>query len=153
MRITIERDLTVKELLDDIQARYGSRAEIEDHLDDNPRDWDAKVALHDLQEYQDTDPSTRIEDTREIVLPDRSLDELTSKRLSLLLTVKQAGGEVEGLRNLSRRVDRDVKNVSDDVTALRGIGLLEVRKQGPGLPHLISLPGQRIDLHLVEAGA
>lgn len=153
MRITIERELTIGELLQDIQERYGSQQDLEAHLEKHPRDWDAKVALHDLREYGDADPAKRVEDTREIVLPDDSLDDLTAKRLGLLLAVKRAGGTVEGVRHLARSVERDVKNVSDDVHALRSIGLLEVREQGPGRPHLISLPGKRIDLHLLEAGS
>lgn len=153
MRITIERDLTAGELLEDIRARYGSEAALRDHLEEHPRDWDAKVALHDLREYRDVAPDQTIQDTREIVLPDRSLDELTSKRLSLLLTLKRAGGEIDGLRELARTAGRDVKNVSSDVEALRGLGLLEVRKRGPGRAHRISLPGTAIHLHLMDASA
>lgn len=153
MRITVEREVTVEELLDDIRERYGSSEDIEQLLEEDPRDWDAKVALHDIEHYADERPDKRIEETREIVLPEASLDELTSRRLELLLAVKRADGEVEGIRELSRLVDRDVKNVSSDVEALRTLGLLEVREQGAGRAHLVSLPGHRIDLHLLEAGS
>lgn len=153
MRITVEREVTVQELLEDIRERYGSAEDIEQLLEEDERDWDAKVALHDLEHYAETDQDKRIEETREIVLPEESLDELTFRRLQMLLAVKQADGEVEGIRQLSRIVERDVKNVSEDVQALRRLGLLEVRKQGPGRAHLVSLPGDRIDLHLVEAGS
>lgn len=151
MRITIERERAVGDLLEGIRERYGAEEELEDYLEEHPRDWDARVALHDLREYRESDPSRTIEDTREIVLPESALDEITFRRVELLVRLKQMGGHVEGIRKLAREVSRDKKNVSEDVDALRELGLLSVRPRGPGRAHRIELPGHRIDLHLLEA--
>lgn len=152
MRITIERELEIGELLSEIQNQYGSRAELEAHLEEHPDDWNAKVALHDLREYEDTDPTKQMTDTREIVLPEEALDEITFRRLELVLQINRAGGDVDGIRELARLADRDKKNVSEDVQALRELGLVSVQPRGPGKPHQLKLPGHRIELHLLEAG-
>lgn len=151
MRITIDRERTVEEILDSIHARYGSRQQLEAHVDEHPQDWEARVALHDLEEYGDADPTMGIQDVREVVLPDAALDELTFRRVQLLVRLKQAGGEVEGVRKLARALDRDKKNVSQDLEALRELGLVSVHPRGPGRAHRIELAGERIDLHLLEA--
>jgi hypothetical protein len=150
MQITVERERTVGDLLASIRDRYGSKADLEAYLEENPRDGDARVALHDLRAYEDRDPDERIEDTREIVLLPSALGEGTVRRLQLLLSVKRLGGQVDGLRGLARRVERDGKNVSEDVDALGELGLLTVTPRGPGRAHRIELPGHRIDLHLLE---
>lgn len=152
MRITIERQLAIGEMLEGIRARYGSEDELEAYLDEHPQDWDARVALNDLREYADTEPTERIEDTREIVLPESALDEITFRRVELIVRIRQLGGSVDGVRKLARKVSRDKKNVSEDVAALRELGLLSVRPRGPGRAHRIELPGDRIDVHLLEAG-
>lgn len=151
MRVTIERQLTVGELLDSIRARYGSREDLETHLEESPRDWDARVALHDLEEYQGEAPGKTIQDTREVVLPDAALDELTFRRIQLLIHLKQEGGQIDGVRKLARETSRDKKNVSQDIDALRTLGLVTVQPRGPGRAHRIELAGDRIDLHLLEA--
>lgn len=152
MRVTIEREIDVGDLLEEIHERYGTREELQAFVEENPKDWDARVALHDLQAYADEDPGKRLEDTREILLPEEALDELTFRRLEMLVRLKQHGGSVEGVRALARALDRDKKNVSQDVDALRELGLVTVTPRGPGRAHRIALPGHRIDLHLLEAG-
>ncbi len=153
MRVTIQRDTTTGELVQEIQGRYGSKAELARYVDEHPDDWDAKVALHDLEEYTDEPQDKRLEDTREVIVPDSAIDELTFRRLTLLLQLKRFDGKMEGIRSLSRALDRDVKNVSQDVKALHEIGLLKVQEQGVGRPHIVSLPGNRIGLHILEAEA
>lgn len=153
MRVTVKRQVRIGELLAEIEDRYGDRSDLERHLEENPDDWDARVALHDLEAYSDADPDESLRDTRELVLPDTALDRITSHRLELLVEVERAGGSVLGVRELARRLGRDKKNVSEDVQALEQVGLLSVRRPGPGRAHEIRLPGDEIDLHLVEAGA
>lgn len=153
MRVTIERETTVGDLLDEIGEIYGSEEELRSYLREHPQDWDARIALHDYKEYADEPRDKRLEDSREIIIPDTALDELTFRRVKLMLELKQLDGEIEGIRSLSRTLERDVKNVSQDVRALREIGLLDVKEQGPGRPHIVSLPGKNIDLHLLEAEA
>lgn len=153
MRVSIQREIQIGDLLEEIEERFGGERQLENHLEENPRDWDARVALHDLREYRDEDPGKRIKDTRELVLQDSALDRLTFRRLELLVEIKQQGGTVDGIRRLARLLERDKKNVSADVEALREVGLLSVRRRGPGRAHEVRLPGEQIDLHLVEAGS
>jgi predicted transcriptional regulator len=67
--------------------------------------------------------------------------------------MKGLAGVVPSVRTLARAVKRDVKNVSGDVRALEELGLLEVEDRGRGKASRIRLPGDSIDLHLVEAEA
>lgn len=151
MRITIQREQSVGQMLDGIRERYGSIEQLETYLEQNPQDWGAKVALHDLRAYGDEEPTKRIEDTREIVLPESALDEITFRRVQLLVRLKQLGSSIDGVRKLARELSRDKKNVSEDIDALRELGLLTVQPRGPGRAHRIQLPGEKIGLHLLEA--
>lgn len=151
MRITIHGETRVESLLACIRTSYGSLSELRTRVTKHPDDVDARVALHDFLEYRGEDPQKTIRHMREIVIPDSAIDRLTVQRLELLLTLKRFSGPGPGVRTLARRVKRDVKNVSDDLRALEGFGLVKVARQGKGRPSLIELAGDRIDLHLVEA--
>lgn len=153
MRITIRRRTTVRELLDQIQRKYGSLDELRTHVRKRPQDVMARVALHDAEEYADEKPAKVIRETRAIVIPDSAIDQLTVQRLQLLLTLKGLAGAVPSLRTLAKAVKRDIKNVSEDIRVLSELGLVDVEESGHGKPNRISLPGDRIDLHLVEAEA
>lgn len=150
MRIAIERTMTVGELLGEIAEVYGDERALQARLRKNRKDAGALVALHNLREYAGEKPAKQITETREVVVPDSKLGLLTANRLHLLLAVKDAKGEVEGLRRLADLVNRDVKNVSEDVQVLSSLGLLTVASHGRGRRSTIKLSGQEIRLHLVE---
>lgn len=152
MRISIESETTVGDLLKRARARYGTLRELRAHVKENPDDVAARVALHDLVEYRRTDPRKRVTETRDIVLSGRRLNQLTMRRLEMLLAL-QGLGEAASVRRLAQALCRDVKNVSADVAALRKLGLLKVEASGRGRPSRVRLPGQRVDLHLVEPDA
>ena len=151
MRITVEEELAVADLLRRIASRYGTRRALEKRVRDRPRDHAARVALHDLDEYADARPDERVREVRHVVIPDDALDRLTLQRLRLLLQVKSMGGRVEGTRALARALRRDIKNVSEDVEALAELDLLHVHPGGRGRPSVIVFPAVKLDLHLVEA--
>lgn len=151
MKVSIHEERTVGEIREAIRERYGSVADLRAHVEDHPDDLQARIDLHDLREYRDAPPTRRVRQRRIVVVPDDRIDELTVRRLQLLLSLKRLGGRAESIRRLADAVGRDVKNVSRDVEALDELGLLAVDRQGPGRPHAVALPGQRVDLHLVEA--
>ena len=53
---------------------------------------------------------------------------LTPKRMELLHIIRTK--KPESMRNLARIAHRDIKNVSDDVKYLSGLGLLELNETG-----------------------
>ncbi len=71
---------------------------------------------------------------------------LTPGRLALLKTLQ--GMEACSIRELSRRVGRDVRRVHDDVTALLDLGLIE--KTPTGLIHC-PYDDIHLDMHLRAA--
>lgn len=153
MKITIRERRTVGEILDQVQRRYGTRAKLRAYVKAHPHDVMAKVALHDLEEYRTDDPGKVIQETREVIIPESAIDQLTIQRLHLLLTLRGLHGSVRSIRALARTLNRDIKNVSEDVRVLRELGLIHVEHTGRGRASRISLPGDQIDLHLVEAEA
>ena len=153
MKVTIESRKTVSDLLGDLRERYQSLSALRKHVAKHPRDTMAKVALHDWTEYSDDKPDKVISEVREIIIPDAAIDELTVQRLQLLLALKSLLGAADSTRALARTVHRDIKNVSEDVRVLNELGLLRVEKAGKGRPNRITLTGNHIELHLVEADA
>lgn len=153
MKVTIESRRTVSELLAELKHKYGSLSSLREHVAQHPRDVMAKVALHDWHEYVEDDPEKTIREVREIIIPDSAIDQLTVQRLQLLLVLKSLLGIAESTRALARAVDRDIKNVSEDVRVLNELGLVHVERAGRGRANRITLPGDQIELHLVEANA
>jgi hypothetical protein len=153
MKVTIQRQTTAGELLQEARAKYGSMTALQKYVKDHPHDTMAKLALHDLKEYKDEDPNKVIRETREIIIPDSAIDQLTVQRLQLLLTIMGLVDSEPSVRALARAVHRDIKNVSEDIRALSELGLINVKSGGRGKAHRISLPGDHINLHLIEAEA
>lgn len=58
----------------------------------------------------------------------RQLASLTPKRIELLNHL--ANTRVESINELAHKIKRDVKNVYDDLIALRGLGLLVLKRRG-----------------------
>ncbi len=67
-----------------------------------------------------------VEETREF--NSKQLAKLTPKRLELLDQL--AGLRVESINELARRIRRDVKNVYEDLLALRELNLVKLKKSG-----------------------
>jgi hypothetical protein len=151
VRITLEEETTAQDILDRIEARYGSQRALERHVNSNPDDVGARMALHDLRDYERRPRDEKVRETRDIVIPDEALDRLTFRRIGVLLALRALGGRVEGLRELARVLERDVKNVSEDLAALEELGLVRLQTTGAGKATVISFPAVRMDLHLVEA--
>jgi predicted transcriptional regulator len=69
---------------------------------------------------------------------------LSPKRLALLWAIVEH--EPRSVRALAQRVDRDIKNVSQDLTFLSRLGLVELKEARRGAPQAPILPYDEIDL-------
>jgi predicted transcriptional regulator len=69
---------------------------------------------------------------------------LSPKRLELLRAIVEH--EPRSVRALAQRVDRDIKNVSQDLTFLSRLGLVELKEARGGAPQAPILPYDEIDL-------
>ena len=74
---------------------------------------------------------------------------LTDRRWALVTAVQQAGGEI-AVRELARRVERDVKRVHEDASALVDLGVLERTERG-GL--VCPYADIHVDMHLMPQAA
>ena len=80
--------------------------------------------------------------------PDVFLGRLTALRWSLLRQIMGAGEEVS-MREMARRVGRDVRRVHDDVLVLAELGLIERTTSGGVRCPFADI---HVDMHLRKAG-
>jgi len=69
---------------------------------------------------------------------------LDDKNLELIRTV--AREDVESIRDLARRLDRDVRQVHDAVTELETLGLVELEKEGKRKRPTVWYDGITVDI-------
>ncbi|HLE98201.1 MAG TPA: hypothetical protein VI997_12585 [Candidatus Thermoplasmatota archaeon] len=150
MIVTVEGETTVGALRARIRRTYGDRGRLDARARRDRNDFAAWAALRSLDHHEDADPAEVVHQTRSFVLPDRHLDDLTVRRLQVLVTVGSRDGGFESVRALAATLDRDVKNVSTDVRALERLGLLAVHRRGRGKPSTVRLPGKTIRLEISE---
>jgi hypothetical protein len=136
--IRIVRSLTPEEVykrISGMEERYGiTFGEFEDRFLKRERpaellsvylEWAGLVdAYRGYEEGGDLDFT--VEETREFNT--RQLAKLTPKRLELLGHL--AGIRVESINELAHRIRRDVKNVYEDLLALRELNLLQLKRSG-----------------------
>lgn len=72
---------------------------------------------------------------------------LTERRWAIVQTLQQDGGTV-GLRELARRLGRDVKRVHEDATELVALGLVERNEAGALCCPFIDI---HVDMHMAAA--
>lgn len=71
---------------------------------------------------------------------------LSPKRLELLWAIVEH--TPRSVRELAERVGRDIKNVSQDLSFLSRLGLVELKEARRGVPQVPVLPYDEIDLNL-----
>jgi len=71
---------------------------------------------------------------------------LSPKRLALLWAIVEQNPH--SVRELAKRVGRDIKNVSQDLAFLSRLGLVELKETRRGVPQAPTLPYDEIDFNL-----
>jgi predicted transcriptional regulator len=140
MEIRIQRRLKGSDSRALILAQYGDRGNLERYA--AAGDAEAKDALFNLRLLEE-DPSRRRRTTLlvdVIALEEADLSKLTGTRLHIL-EVLRGMGQVN-LQQLTRRLKRDAKNVSEDVACLMEYGLITGRRQGR--EKLLAVAGNQI---------
>ncbi|MFP5460440.1 MAG: hypothetical protein ACLGII_02485 [Gammaproteobacteria bacterium] len=79
--------------------------------------------------------------------PGSFFGQLTERRWQLVRTLQEADGKV-GVRELARRLGRDVKRVHEDASALVALGLLERDETGALICPYVDI---HVDMHLAAA--
>lgn len=70
-----------------------------------------------------------------LILKSKHASQLTDKRKEILETIKEE--KVESIRDLARKVDRDPKNVLEDVRLLFKLNIIDVQKKsGKKIPKI-----------------
>lgn len=72
---------------------------------------------------------------------------LTERRWAIVRALQQDGGTV-GLRELARRLERDVKRVHEDATELAALGLIERTESGALRCPFVDI---HVDMHIAAA--
>lgn len=130
MEIRIEQRITGRQRHDRIVTKYGSREQLERLAaeEGDPVIHDDLWTLDRLEE----DPS-RLDTVYHletiIQLDPGELQQFTGKRLELLETLAE-NEEPLNVTQLAARLDRDKKNVSEDLKLLEDLGLIERQRRG-----------------------
>lgn len=106
-------------------------------------DW--RAALREAGKLATAD--TYQGETLNFETPGAFFGRLTERRWAIVHALQQDGGTV-GLRELSRRLGRDVKRVHEDATELVTLGLIERREAGALRCPFADI---HVDMHLAAA--
>lgn len=103
-----------------------------------------------LTDLQAVDSEESIDDKHVLSLPDEDALErvLSAKNLELLRTT--ASEKPDSVRDLARRVDRDVKNVSTALSELEALGLIEFETDGRAKRPVVWYDDIAVDIQLVD---
>ncbi len=106
-------------------------------------DWQSALrsmtAKASAQEYQG--------ETLNFETPGAFFGQLTERRWQLVRTLQEANGKI-GVRELARRLGRDVKRVHEDASALVALGLIERDQAGALTCPYVDI---HVDMHLAAA--
>jgi predicted transcriptional regulator len=103
-----------------------------------------------LSDLQDVDSDKPVDDRYVLSLPDENALErvLSAKNLELLRAI--ATGEPDSVRDLARRVDRDIKNVSTALNELEALGLVEFETAGRAKRPVVWYDDIEVDIQLAD---
>ncbi len=141
MQIRIETRCTGREILDDLQSKWGSREAIA--KDQSPDAVDALFWWDLLQDEARLDEQHVLGETIELDVEDLRL--LSRGRVALLKHAAEHSGEPLG--KIAEHLGRDLANVKRDTDKLTEMGLLRTRKQGRELR--VSPAGNSIQIDLL----
>lgn len=129
MEIRVTETMNGHDLRAHILERWGSQEALEQEAQRG--DAEAQDDLFMLERLDEDPHRLEVEHSRTTVttVSTGSLARLTKKRLALLDHV-QASKAPLNVSQLARRVDRDKKNVSEDLALLETLGLIERVQQG-----------------------
>lgn len=138
MEVRVEERVTGHQMKRNIVRRYGSRAKLEE-LVEGGDDPEAAVALVQLRLF-DEDPRRldsiiETETIRELEMED--IARLTPARLRLLDHLAKQR-KPPNLTRLCERLNRDKKNLSEDLRLLASLGLVVIEKNGRDLAPRLS---------------
>jgi predicted transcriptional regulator len=131
MEITVARETTGQQILDDLEAQYGSLKKLQEKSRRRgnrqaQEDWLTAsdiLAARERREARWTQATTYLLKPREMKL-------LTPARLELVEWLHKSRRQDINVRDLARRLKRDKKNVSKDLRILCGLHLVEIRREG-----------------------
>jgi predicted transcriptional regulator len=101
-----------------------------------------------VSDLRAVDSEKAVDDRYVLSLPDEEALErvLSAKNLELLRTTVTE--EPNSVRDLARRVDRDIKNVSTALNELESLGLLEFETAGRAKRPVVWYDDIEVDIHL-----
>jgi DNA-binding transcriptional ArsR family regulator len=140
MEIRIKRQLTGRQMRDEILAKYGSREAVAKLA--KKGDMEAKDALFNLKLFEEDPKRLKLDfQLQDVLLLDEAdLSKLTWTRLHILKVLRELGEA--NVKQLTAALKRDAKNVSEDVACLMEYGLVTGHRQGK--EKLLQVSGNQI---------
>lgn len=124
MRIKFVKELKGKEKIKEFEAKYGSVRKLEEFSKRNPEDPLAQLDLEDWKYLAEHPGSNVVEGELRV----SGEPPLTKNELNILSAIKNQ--DPRSIRELARKLGKDVKNVYNSVMELSELGLVEIEK-GP----------------------
>jgi DNA-binding transcriptional ArsR family regulator len=124
MQVKFVRKVKAEELVKEFERKYGSLEKLKKYLEKHPNDY---VALMDYEDWIHclNNPNIEIEEGEIIVT---NISFLTPQKLQILEAVKKFNPK--SIRELAKKIGRDIKNVYLDLKELEKIGLIELKSHG-----------------------
>ena len=124
MQIKFVRKVKAEELIKEFEKKYGSLEKLRRYLERHPDDYVALIDYEDWMHFLEN-PDIEVEEG-EIFVTDVSF--LTPQKLQLLEAIKKYNPK--SIRELAKKVGRDVKNVYLDIKELEKAGVVELKTSG-----------------------
>lgn len=124
MKVTLIREISCAELINDLEKTYGSIDKLETLHNRNPENMKIYMDLDDWK-YYSNNLEEIIQDSKTIITEKLTLGKLEMELLNFIKTQNP-----QSIRELARMIHKDIKTVHPKVKNLEKEGLIEFKK-GP----------------------
>lgn len=124
MKVTLIREISGAELINDLEKTYGSIDKLETLHNRNPENMKIYMDLDDWK-YYSNNLEEIIQDSKTIITEKLTLGKLEMELLNFIKTQNP-----QSIRELARMIHKDIKTVHPKVKNLEKEGLIEFKK-GP----------------------
>jgi predicted Rossmann fold nucleotide-binding protein DprA/Smf involved in DNA uptake len=122
MRIRFVKELKAEEKIREFEEKYGTLENLEEYLKRRPEDVLAQIDLEDWR-YLLEHPGAKVVEG-EVKIATEVL--LTKNELQILSTIKKE--QPKSIRELAKKLGKDVKNVYNSVMELKELGIIGLEK-------------------------
>ncbi len=133
LRIRAVKKQAGREVLEEVQSKYGGIEGLRRYVERHPEDPLAEFVLRDAEYFQSHPEAAGREvttGTTYVSWEPRDINKLTPERIRLLYRLRQK--PAASIKSLAKAIGRDYKNVFNDLRTLEGLGLVRLAEDASG---------------------